>query len=110
MTVNSHSLENGKALPLGASLVEGGVNFSLFSRHASSVSLIIFEDDGPDSASRELKFQELKLDRWKNKTGDIWHCYIPGLKAGAYYLYRVDGPYEPEKGLRFNANKLLLDP
>jgi glycogen operon protein len=105
MTANSHSMETGKALPLGASLIEGGVNFALFSRHASSVSLIIFEDEKPDSA-----YQEFKLDRWKNKTGDIWHCCILGLKAGAYYLYRVDGPYEPEKGLRFNVNKFLLDP
>ena len=113
-------MESGKASPLGASLVEGGVNFSLFSRHAGAVSLLLFEGADPSGKNRESKYQELgcqelgcqelALDPWKNKTGDIWHCFIPGLKAGACYLYRVDGPYEPEKGLRFNANKLLLDP
>lgn len=101
----TYSLEDGKALPLGACLTEKGVNFSLFSRNASAVSLVLFEHEGQDSS-----FTELKLDAKTNKTGDIWHCHIPGLKAGACYLYRVDGPYIPEKGLRFNANKLLFDP
>jgi glycogen operon protein len=97
--------EIGKALPLGVSLHETGVNFSLFSRHASAVSLILFVNDKPDSA-----WLEVELNPKKNKTGDIWHCYIPGLKAGTCYLYRADGLYNPEKGYRYNFNKLLLDP
>ena len=96
---------NGKALPCGATLNGDGVNFSLFSRHAKAVSLLLFENEKQDSA-----WQEIKLDARNNKTGDMWHCFIPGLKAGACYLYRVDGPFVPEKGLRYNFNRLLLDP
>ena len=104
MPIN-YSPENGRALPFGASLSVEGVNFSLFSRHATAVSLLLFENEKPN-----ISWQEIKLDPQKNKTGDIWHCFIPGLKAGACYLYRIDGPYNPEKGFRYNYNKLLLDP
>jgi glycogen operon protein len=99
------SAEIGKALPLGAGLTETGVNFSIFSRNATAVTLILFESAAPDSA-----YEEIPLDKRKNRTGDIWHCHIRGLAAGAQYLYRVDGPYIPEKGFRFNAYKALLDP
>jgi glycogen operon protein len=105
MTFGSFIIDNGKPLPMGAELTETGVNFSLFSRRASSVSLVLFESPGPKSA-----YQVIALDSRKNRTGDIWHCHVRGLKAGALYLYRVDGPYIPEKGLRFNAHKSLLDP
>ncbi|MDR1277309.1 MAG: glycogen debranching protein GlgX [Treponema sp.] len=105
MAFGNYSLERGKALPLGAWLTGGGVNFSIFSRNATAVTLVLFENTRPDSP-----WQELRLDRSKNKTGDLWHCHIPGLKAGALYLYRVDGPYNPERGFRFNVNKHLLDP
>ena len=97
--------ENGRAMPYGAALNDKGVNFSLFSRHATAVNLLLFDNDKPDSP-----WQEIKLEPRKNKTGDMWHCFIPSLKAGACYLYRVDGPYNPEKGYRFNFNRLLLDP
>jgi glycogen operon protein len=105
MSFGNYSLETGKALPMGAEPDGEGVNFSLFSRHASSVSIVLFEREGADSARVELK-----LDRRKNKTGDIWHCFVPGLREGALYLYLVDGPYQPEKGWRFNCHKSLLDP
>ncbi|GHU12316.1 glycogen operon protein GlgX homolog [Spirochaetia bacterium] len=98
-------VETGNALPLGAELTGTGVNFSLFSRHAKSVTLLVFEN--ADAASPHA---EIVLDKEKNKTGDIWHCHIPGLKEGVCYLYRVDGPYFPEKGFRFNRNKALIDP
>ncbi|GAB6393215.1 MAG: glycogen debranching enzyme GlgX [Treponematales bacterium] len=98
-------VENGKALPLGASLSRAGVNFALFSRGASAVTLILFETEKPDSRSVEIK-----LDAVKNKTGNVWHCHIPGLRAGAFYLFRADGPYAPEQGLRFNPHKTLIDP
>ncbi|MDR1251269.1 MAG: glycogen debranching protein GlgX [Treponema sp.] len=98
-------VDRGKALPLGASLSEGGVNFSLFSRHATSVTLILFESSVPDSP-----WVEIPLDKRGNQTGDIWHCLVRNIKAGSSYLYRVEGPYIPEKGLRFNPNKTLLDP
>ncbi|MDR0656396.1 MAG: glycogen debranching protein GlgX [Treponema sp.] len=105
MSFGNYSLETGKALPMGAEPDSEGVNFSLFSRNASSVSIVLFEHEGADSPRVELK-----LDRRKNKTGDIWHCFVPGLREGALYLYLVDGPYQPEKGLRFNCHKSLLDP
>jgi len=97
--------ETGSALPYGAILRDGGVNFSLFSRNATAVSLILFENEKSDSPWTEIKYNPSK-----NKTGDLWHCFIPGLKAGTCYLYRVDGPFVPEKGRRFNVNRLLLDP
>ena len=97
--------ETGKALPLGASLVNDGVNFAIFSRHATSVTLIIFE-----SPEKNSPWVEIPLDKREHKTGNIWHCFIRGLKAGTCYLYRADGPYFPEKGQRFNPHKTLLDP
>jgi len=105
MCFDNIAADNGKALPLGASLVNDGVNFAVFSRNATAVTLIIFESADPKS--RRI---EIPLNKRGNKTGNIWHCFIKGLKAGVCYLYRVDGPYFPEKGLRFNPHKTLLDP
>ncbi|MDR2965285.1 MAG: glycogen debranching protein GlgX [Treponema sp.] len=97
--------ETGKAQPLGASLIQDGVNFAIFSRNATAVTLIIFESAEPGSS-----WKEIPLNPSINKTGNIWHCFIKGLGEGACYLYRADGPYNPEKGQRFNINKTLLDP
>ncbi|MDR2210845.1 MAG: glycogen debranching protein GlgX [Spirochaetaceae bacterium] len=98
-------VETGKALPLGAELTAEGVNFSLFSRHAQAITLLLFE-----SAEKDSPLREIKLKPQYNKTGDIWHCHIRGIKDGACYLYRADGPYQPEKGFRFNPHKALIDP
>ncbi|MDR2716457.1 MAG: glycogen debranching protein GlgX [Treponema sp.] len=105
MNLNELAINMGKAMPLGASLNEEGVNFAIFSRHATLVTLVLFESPAQDSAYREIP-----LDKKGNKTGDIWHCLVKGLKPGACYLYRVDGPYQPERGLRFNPHKALIDP
>ena len=105
MAFGDFTVENGKALPLGATLTNGGVNFAIFSRHAQAVTLILFE-----SAERGSLFKEIKLNRNNNRTGDIWHCFIPGIGALVCYLYRAEGPYIPEKGYRFNPNKTLIDP
>ncbi|GHT84505.1 glycogen operon protein GlgX homolog [Spirochaetia bacterium] len=105
MALGNSIAEIGQALPLGATLTGTGVNFSLFSRNARTVTLVLFESAEADSAC-----EEIHLDKRKNRTGDIWHCHIRGLGAGTQYLYRVDGPYIPEKGFRFNPNKLLVDP
>jgi glycogen operon protein len=105
MAFGNFVIDSGKPLPLGAVLTETGVNFSLFSRGATAVTLALFESPEPGSAREEIRF-----DRHNNRTGDIWHCHVGGLKAGAFYLYRVDGPYAPEKGLRFNPHKSLIDP
>jgi glycogen operon protein len=98
-------IDAGKAIPLGAAPSAEGVNFALFSRHAKAVTLIPFESAAPDSPRTEIP-----LNKREYRTGDIWHCFVWGLKAGACYLYRIDGPYVPEKGLRFNPHKTLIDP
>ncbi|MBN1834550.1 MAG: glycogen debranching protein GlgX [Spirochaetales bacterium] len=95
----------GRPLPLGATLVPGGVQFAVISRHATDVHLLLYER--PEDAEPAA---EVRLDPRENRTGDIWHVQVSGLGAGAYYLYRAFGPYDPKKGHRFNPNKLLLDP
>ncbi|MCL2233419.1 MAG: alpha-amylase family glycosyl hydrolase, partial [Treponema sp.] len=105
MAFGEFIVENGKALPMGATLTGKGVNFAIFSRHALEITLILFE-----SAEKGSPHKEIRLCTKSNRTGDIWHCHIPGLEAGACYLYRADGPYIPEKGFRFNSNKTLIDP
>jgi glycogen operon protein len=97
--------DTGKALPLGASLSSDGVNFAIFSRNATAITLILFE-----SADKDSRWVEIPLDKRGNKTGNIWHCFIKDVKAGACYLYRADGPYFPERGQRFNPHKTLIDP
>ncbi|MDR0383592.1 MAG: glycogen debranching protein GlgX [Spirochaetaceae bacterium] len=105
MNLDNFIAGEGKPLPLGASLTSDGVNFSIFSRHATTVTLVLFE-----SAEAGAGRREIALNRKKNRTGDIWHCFISGLAAGACYLYRADGPFQPENGLRFNPARALIDP
>ncbi|WP_025762320.1 glycogen debranching protein GlgX [Dyadobacter tibetensis] len=90
----------GKPYPLGAHWDGKGVNFALFSENATAVTLCLYDKDEQEMCS--IKIEEV--------THFIWHCYIPDIKPGQLYGYRVDGPYEPAHGLRFNANKLLIDP
>jgi glycogen operon protein len=78
-----------------------GVNFAIYSENATAVELCLFNELG--SAQQETI-------RIKESTGRVWHCYVPGLSIGQLYGYRIHGPYEPEKGLRFNPAKLLIDP
>ncbi|WP_454121271.1 glycogen debranching protein GlgX [Kosakonia sp. Marseille-Q7440] len=93
------SLTAGSASPLGAEVQSGGVNFSLFSAHAERVELCLFDAEGNE--------QRVDLPA---RTGDIWHGFLPGAKAGQRYGYRVHGPWQPTQGHRFNPAKLLLDP
>ena len=99
------TVRNGKPLPHGTTITSDGVNFSVFSRNATSITLDIFEDE--NSSTPYFSYQ---FDPIHNRTGDVWHVFIKGLKSGALYLYRVDGPFEPEKGHRFNKNCYLIDP
>ncbi|MEM8484656.1 MAG: glycogen debranching protein GlgX [Bacteroidota bacterium] len=92
----------GKPYPLGATWDGIGVNFALYSAQATRVELLLFAR-AEDAAPSEVHV----LDQ---RTGPIWHIYLPHVKPGQCYGYRVDGPYVPEKGLRFNRNKVLLDP
>jgi glycogen operon protein len=99
------SVSPGEPLPLGATPNDRGVQFSVFSRHATAVQLLLFADAQDGSPTEVIRF-----DPRENRTGDLWHIQIDGIGPGQYYLYRVSGPYEPAKGHRFNSNKLLLDP
>lgn len=94
----------GKSFPLGSSLAPGGVNFSVFST-CERLDLLLF--DGPESP---LPTRTITLDPKKNKTFHYWHVLVPDLHAGQIYAYRAYGPYQPERGLRFDSNKVLTDP
>src|SRR5690606_33834886 len=92
----------GSAYPLGATWDGVGVNFALFSEHASAVELCLF--DGPDAK------KESERVRLEERDGLIWHAYLPDARPGQLYGYRVYGPWEPEAGHRFTSRKVLLDP
>jgi len=92
----------GRSNPLGATWDGGGVNFALFSEHATRVELCLFDNpDDKKEASRIVL---------KEQTDRIWHVYMPDVRPGQLYGYRVHGPFDPPAGHRFNANKVLLDP
>ncbi|MFG0294339.1 MAG: glycogen debranching protein, partial [Maioricimonas sp. JB045] len=94
----------GRSWPLGATVVDGGVNFSLFSRSAASVELLLFDnEDGPPS-------RVITLEPAANRTYHYWHTFVPGIRPGQIYAYRVAGPIDPARGLRFDPAKTLLDP
>ncbi len=95
------SITSGEWQRLGAHFDGSGTNFALFSAHAERVELCIYDSSG------KIEVARLELPEYTN---EVWHGYVPGLKPGALYGYRVHGPYDPENGHRFNANKLLLDP
>ncbi|WP_027778601.1 glycogen debranching protein GlgX [Paraburkholderia caledonica] len=97
----STRIAEGTPFPLGATWNGNGVNFALFSAHATKVELCLFDETGQQEVER------IELPEY---TDEVWHVFVPNLKPGAVYGYRVHGPYEPEKGHRFNPNKLLLDP
>ena len=95
------SISEGSPYPRGATLDNKGTNFTLFSDHATNVTLCLFSPDGQNETERiELK----------ECTNGVWHGYLEGIQAGQLYGYRVNGPWAPQEGLRFNKNKLLLDP
>ncbi|MGB3618369.1 MAG: glycogen debranching enzyme GlgX, partial [Catalinimonas sp.] len=92
----------GSPYPMGATWDGMGVNFSLYSEHAERVELLLFNQPTDEAPGLSIDLPE--------RTGPIWHGYIPNLVPGQLYGYRVHGPYNPEEGHRFNPNKVLLDP
>ena len=92
----------GLAYPIGATWDGEGVNFALYAENATAVELCLFDSPRDEKEVIKIKIQE--------RSHQIWHAYIPGLQPGQLYAYRVHGPYEPQNGHRFNANKLLIDP
>jgi len=95
----------GASTPLGAAVTAGGVNFSVFSKRATGVELLLFEHR--DAA---LPLRTIRLDPVVHRTYHYWHVFVPGVKPGQIYGYRVNGPFEPSTGSRFDAGKVLLDP
>jgi glycogen operon protein len=98
-------IREGEPLPMGTYARGEGVNFAFFSRHASRFRLELFDHPNDATATRVIDF-----DPVSNRTGDVWHVWVEGIRPGQLYAYRVDGPYQPKDGHRFNFNKLLLDP
>lgn len=100
MNINYVKITEGSPYPLGATWDGSGVNFALYSKNAQYVYLCLFDNNYNESLCIPIK----------NRTYYIWHCYIEGIRPGQLYGYRVGGPYDPEKGQRFNPSKVLLDP
>jgi isoamylase len=96
---------SGGSYPLGATLVPGGANFSIFSRKATGVELLLFDraEDGTPAAV-------IPIDPVDGRTYHYWHAFVPGVRDGQIYGFRVDGPFDPGRGLRFDRSKVLLDP
>lgn len=95
----------GKSFPLGVTLAPGGANFSVFAKHSTGAQLLLFDHVDAPAPSRVID-----LDRRANRTYHYWHVFVPGVTAGQIYGYRIAGPFDPARGLRFDADKVLLDP
>ena len=100
----SSAITIGQSSPLGATVCDDAVNFSVFSKNAAGMELLLFAG-ATDSNPRVIT-----LDPAKNRTYHYWHVSVPGLKPGQLYGYRALGPFEPQRGLRFDPDKVLLDP
>ena len=98
--MTGHPIRAGHPFPLGATFDGDGVNFAVFSEHATRVTLCIFDAEGA----------EVEIITLPEREGHVWHGYIPGMRPGQEYGYRMHGPYKPEEGHRFNPYKLLIDP
>jgi glycogen operon protein len=103
--VTRKAAETGRCHPLGATLVAGGANFSMYSRCAEKVDLLLFDREDDARPARIVP-----IDPATNLTYHYWHTFVPDVQAGQIYGYRVDGPFDPPNGHRFDATKVLLDP
>ena len=110
-TIGSHAVARvefttarGHCRPFGATVVPGGVNFAVFSRHAQGVHLVLFKE------GQEEPIAEFPLDPALNRTGDVWHILVHGVTPSHLYGYRVHGPFAPRGGHRFNSRSIVLDP
>src|SRR5262245_38440478 len=95
----------GFSHPIGATLVDGGLNVSVFAKRATAVELALF-----DSVEDDVPARVVDLDGDPHRTGPYWHVFVPGVSAGQIYGLRVHGPWAPERGLRFDGDRILLDP
>ncbi|HKO52770.1 MAG TPA: glycogen debranching protein GlgX [Polyangiaceae bacterium] len=99
------SAAKGSSAPLGATVRDGGVNFSVFSRDATLIELLLFSD----AEAREPS-EVVALTPDLHRTQNYWHVFVPGARPGQVYAYRAHGPFAPQQGLRFDSEKVLLDP
>jgi glycogen operon protein len=95
-------ITSGRPYPLGAEIVTGGVNFAVFSENATRVWLELFPPGAPDVSAASIELSA--------RQRSVWHCHVEGVGAGWLYFYRMDGPYDPKRGHRFNRFKVLMDP
>jgi isoamylase len=95
----------GNTSPLGATVFPNGVNFSVFARDCTGIELLLFDQADDQKASRIIA-----LDPKRNRTYHYWHTFVPDIGAGQLYGYRVAGPFDPQRGRRFDPGKLLIDP
>jgi isoamylase len=95
----------GQSSPLGATVIPDGVNFSVYSRSASGVELVFFDREEDARPARVIT-----IDGVTNRTYNYWHAFVPGVKPGQLYGYRIQGPFDPAVGMRFDPSKVLLDP
>lgn len=105
MTVTHASLQFVHPLPFGAVLHDGGVQFSIFSRSATGMRVLLYDRVEDPQPADVIHFHP-ELDRW----GDIWSVFIPGVGPGQLYHIQCDGPFDPEKGQRFDSRARLIDP
>src|SRR5271157_4942297 len=103
--MNADDVEIGSSAPLGATVTPTGVNFSVFSKGATLIELILFDDENDARPARIIP-----LDASRHRTYHYWHAFVRGLKPGQVYAYRAHGPFAPEQGYRFDGEKVLLDP
>jgi isoamylase len=103
--VNKLGTKTGTSFPLGASLEPGGVNFSVYSRNAKLIELVLFDGEDAIKPSRVIP-----LNAAEHRTYHYWHVFVPNLTAGQMYGFRATGPFDPEQGLRYDNEKVLLDP
>ncbi|HEV3029446.1 MAG TPA: isoamylase, partial [Planctomycetota bacterium] len=98
-------VSRGQSFPPGSRLRQGGANFSIYSKHAESMELLLFPDGEATRPSRVIP-----LSAPLHRTYHYWHVFVPGIQAGQVYGWRAKGPFDPDRGLRFDPGKLLLDP
>ena len=98
-------MKSGQSFPLGATVYPEGVNFNIYSKSATAVDLLLF-----DAVDDPRPSHVIPLDRQKNRTFHYWHAFLTGIKPGQIYAYRAHGTNAPSRGLRFDADKILLDP
>jgi isoamylase len=103
--ISAQKIREDRSCLLGATLYPEGANFSVYSKHATAVELLLF--DGVDDAQPA---RVIRIDPSTNRTYHYWHVFVPGVRTGQIYGYRVDGPYDPPSGMRFDPAKVLLDP